>query len=431
MANPDEYDALKSGASGAAMGATAGPVGAVIGGLAGAATPFLSKALGGLFGVTDAEDAEKAALAPLRRVAEGGTTQGQAGMAYARGRTLQDLQGMANRGTAQQQAGLQRQAMQQAPEVQARYAAQLADLRSKEQEHARSQLAYYEGQRAAAEAKRKREALSGAIGSAVSMGTKLGMAAGAPDVAGQAAKDEALKKALGIGAPATGGISSAEAGTALFGAAPAAAGVAAAPAAGMAAASAPVARTASGTSFSDLDPSVAASLKTGTPGYEDVEQADPNTQYQHFEGAFGGSTRNLPVRMTASEQAPINAAAAAKDAQNLATFDQLSAAGPGRGFTSDIGGRAAQMDANADRMRRSMAAQVGDKPPSPASLSAAVAARQPAPSQPARDLSAGSSEDPTRFSFRYSTDPYAPENLASAIPNTTGRRASRAIRGSR
>jgi hypothetical protein len=102
-------------------------------------------------------------------------------MAYARGRTLQDLQGMANRGTAQQQAGLQRQAMQQAPEVQARYAAQLADLRSKEQEHARSQLAYYEGQRAAAEAKRKREALSGALGSAVSMGTKLGMAAGAPD----------------------------------------------------------------------------------------------------------------------------------------------------------------------------------------------------------------------------------------------------------
>jgi NAD(P)-dependent dehydrogenase (short-subunit alcohol dehydrogenase family) len=283
------------------------------------------------------------------------------------------------------------------------------------------------GQRAAAEAKRKREALSGAIGSGVSMGTKLGMAAGAPDVAGQAAKDEALKKALGIGAPASGGISSAEAGTALFGAAPAAAGVAAAPAAGMAAASAPVGMTASGTSFSDLDPSVAASLKTGTPGYEDVEQADPNTQYQHFEGAFGGSTRNLPVRMTASEQAPINAAAAAKDAQNLATFNQLDAARPGRGgFSSDIG--AARMDANADRMRRSMTAQVGDNS---ASLSRAVAARQPAPAGPATDLSAGSSEDPTRFSFGYSTDPYAPENLASAIPNTTGRRASRAIRGSR
>ena len=182
MANPDEYDALKSGASGAAMGASfGGPVGAVIGGVAGAATPFISKALGGLFGVTDAEAAEKAAYAPLQRVAEGGTTQGQAGMAYARGRTLQDLQGMANRGTAQQQAGLQRQAMQQAPEIQARYASQLADLRSKEQEHARSQLAYYEGQRAAADAKRKREALSGAIGSAVAMGTKLGMASGAPD----------------------------------------------------------------------------------------------------------------------------------------------------------------------------------------------------------------------------------------------------------
>lgn len=182
MANPDEYDALKSGASGAATGAAfGGPVGAVIGGVAGAATPFISKALGGLFGVTDAEAAEKAALAPLQRVATGGTTQGQAGMAYARARTLQDLQGMANRGTAQQQAGLQRQAMQQAPEIQARYASQLADLRSKEQERASSQLAYYEGQRAAADAKRKREALSGAIGSAVSMGTKLGMASGAPD----------------------------------------------------------------------------------------------------------------------------------------------------------------------------------------------------------------------------------------------------------
>ena len=416
MANPDEYDALKGAASGAATGAAAGPWGAVIGGVAGAATPFIAKALGGLFGVTDAEAAEKAALAPLQRVATGGTTQGQAGMAYARARTLQDLANMSGKGNSTQQV----------IETQARYASQLADLRSKEQERASSQLAYYEGQRAAADAKRKREALSGAIGSAVAMGTKLGMASGAPDATEQATKDEAFKKALGIGAPESGGISSAEAGTALFGAAPAAAAPAAA---GMASAAAPVGMTASGTKLSDLDSSVAASLKTGTPGYEDVEQADPNTQYQHFPGAFGGSTRNRPVGVTGSEQATVNAAAGAQDAQNLATFNQLSAAGPGRGFTSDIGsapiGSAPRIHENAVRMRRSLTAQVGDNS---ASLSKAVAASQPAPSQPARDLSAGASEDPTR-GIAYSTDPYAPENLASAVPNT-GRRP-RAVRGSR
>lgn len=180
--DPDEYDALSGAGKGAATGAAVGgPLGALIGGVAGAATPFLTKALGGLFGVDDAEDAEKAALSSLRRVADGGTTQGQAGMAYARGRSLQDLQGLANRGTAQQRAGLQRQAMQQAPGVQAQYASQLADLRSREQEHAASNLALYEGKRAAAEAARKRAALSGAIESGVTMGTKLGMAAGSPD----------------------------------------------------------------------------------------------------------------------------------------------------------------------------------------------------------------------------------------------------------
>lgn len=411
MAYPDEYDALKSGASGAATGAAlGGPVGAIIGGVAGAATPFISKALGGLFGVTDAEAAEKAARAPLQRVATGGTTQGQAGMAYARARTLQDLANMSGKGNSTQQV----------IETQARYASQLADLRSKEQERASSQLAYYEGQRAAADAKRKREALSGAIGSAVAMGTKLGMASGASAATEQATKDEAFKKALGIGAPESGGISSAEAGTALFGATPAAAAPAAA---GMPSAAAPVGMTASGTKFSDLDPSVAASLKTGTPGYEDVEQADPNTQYQRFPGAFGGSIRNRPVGVTGSEQATVDAAAGAQDAQNLATFNQLSAAGPGREFSSDIG--AARMNAKASRMQRSLTSQVGDNS---ASLTKSLAEKLPAPNQPARDFSAGASEDPMR-GIAYSTDPYAPENLASAVPNT-GRRP-RAIRGSR
>lgn len=180
MRDPDEYDALEGAAKGASAGSVAGPWGAVIGGVVGATTPFLSKALHGVFGVDNAENAEKAALSSLRRVADGGTTQGQAGMAYARGKTLQDLQGLANRGTAQQRAGLQRQAMQQAPGVQAQYASQLADLRSREQERAASQVALIEGSRAAAEAARKRAALSGSMQSAVSMGTKLGMAAGSP-----------------------------------------------------------------------------------------------------------------------------------------------------------------------------------------------------------------------------------------------------------
>lgn len=169
MRDPDEYDALGGAAKGASAGAMAGPWGAVIGGVAGAATPFLSKALGGLFGVDDAENAEKASLSSLRRVADGGTTQGQAGMAYARGRALQAMQ-----------SGSTPQQREQGMQLQAQYASQLADLRSREQERAASQVAFIEGRRAAAEAARKRAALSGAMESAVGMGTKLGMAAGSP-----------------------------------------------------------------------------------------------------------------------------------------------------------------------------------------------------------------------------------------------------------
>lgn len=177
----DEYDALKGAASGASTGAALGPWGAAIGAAAGAATPFISKALGGLFGVDDAEAAQKAAYAPIRRIAEGGTTQAQAGMAYSRAKALQDLQSMAAQGTAQQRAGLQHQAMMQSPEVQARYASQLADLRAMQQERANSQLAYYEGERARQEAARKRQALSSAVEGGLGMATKLGMSAFAPD----------------------------------------------------------------------------------------------------------------------------------------------------------------------------------------------------------------------------------------------------------
>ena len=133
-----------------------------------AATPFVSRALQGLFGVTSAEDEERRrileAMAPYMRVAQGGTTQGQAGLSYARGRAAQELQGQAARGTAQQQAGMQREAMRVGQDVNAQYASQLADLRAREQERAmmgvsRGQMAL--SNVAAQEAERKRQELAG------------------------------------------------------------------------------------------------------------------------------------------------------------------------------------------------------------------------------------------------------------------------------
>ena len=113
-----------------------------------AATPFLSKALQGLMGGSEAERERERALAETERVAQGGTTQGQAGMAYARSRALQDLAQQAQRGTAQQQAGLARDAMTAGADVQARYASQLAELRSREQERAREAAAFLRNQKA-------------------------------------------------------------------------------------------------------------------------------------------------------------------------------------------------------------------------------------------------------------------------------------------
>lgn len=164
-------NAAKGAAAGASIG---GPWGALIGAAVSVATPFITKALGGLFGVSEAEEEERQALerakAPFRAVAEGGTTQGQAGIAYARGRAIQDLQSQASRGTAQQQAGLQRAAMQQGADVQAQYAAQLSELRSREQERARAMLGsieQLEAERAAKSAQRQRQALSQGIAGAV------------------------------------------------------------------------------------------------------------------------------------------------------------------------------------------------------------------------------------------------------------------------
>jgi len=145
-----------------------------------AATPFVSRALQGLFGVTSAEDEERKrileAMAPYMRVAQGGTTQGQAGLSYARGRAAQELQGQASRGTAQQQAGMQREAMRVGQDVNAQYASQLADLRSREQE--RAMMGVSRGQMALAdvaqqEAARKRQELAGFVEGVGGMAARL------------------------------------------------------------------------------------------------------------------------------------------------------------------------------------------------------------------------------------------------------------------
>lgn len=202
-----------------------------------ASTPFLTRALGGLFGVKSAEDEQRErieqSMAPYARVAQGGTTQGQAGLAYARGRAAQELAGQAARGTAQQQAGLQREAMRVGQETGAQYAAQLAELRAREQE--RAMMGVASGQRALSalageEAQRKRQELVGAVGGTLGGLAKLAMlptqAAGATSynetatkslggVAGPAAATSAAPATAEVATPSVGGITSKQAAAAL------------------------------------------------------------------------------------------------------------------------------------------------------------------------------------------------------------------------
>ena len=79
----DAVDVAAAAAKGAAGGGKLGGLpGALVGAGLSIATPFVTKALGSLFGVSDAEEEERQALdrakAPFRAVAQGGTTQGQA-----------------------------------------------------------------------------------------------------------------------------------------------------------------------------------------------------------------------------------------------------------------------------------------------------------------------------------------------------------------
>ena len=316
--------AAKAGATG---GAFAGLPGALISAGLSVATPFVSKALGGLFGVTDAEEEERRAIErakqPFKQVAEGGTTQGQAGIGYARGRAIQDLQAQASRGTAQQQAGLQRAAMQQGADVQAQYAAQLAELRSREQERARAALGELEqmdAMRAARSAQRQRLGLSKAIEGAI---TPLAQQILTPKSAAEIEADRLKESAkMGFGAqPASGELTGDDVASALGMAAPAVApvvaGVGAAVAgAGPAAGAAPANEieaqlAAQDQSLASLDPSVRAAMG---PSAADIEQSglaafggvpDPTSVSGRNRLVTGNGiargTRMVPV--TASEQA--------------------------------------------------------------------------------------------------------------------------------
>jgi hypothetical protein len=168
-----------------------------IGSAVSASTPFLTRALGGLFGVKSAEEEQRErieqSIAPYARIAQGGTTQGQAGLAYARGRAAQELAGQAARGTAQQQAGLQREAMRVGQDTGAQYAAQLSELRSREQE--RAMMGVAAGQRALSalageEAQRKRQELSGAISGTLGSLAKVFLPGDAGASGGKLTEDE-------------------------------------------------------------------------------------------------------------------------------------------------------------------------------------------------------------------------------------------------
>ena len=271
---------LKNIGGAAASGAMAGGVpGALVGAGMSVAMPALSKIFGSAFGGSEAQDARDRAIGDLNRVATGGTTQGQAGAAYQRGTTLQGLEAMAAKGTATQRAGLQRQAMLQAPEIQARQGAQLADLRAKEQEHARATAAYLGQQAAQQDLVSARKSAAGAIGGLAQAGTQLFM--GAQGGSPSAATDDAFKETLNLGELGTSngstGDKSAEYAKAL-GFTPGAAAPAAGP------------------NLAGTGSSVPAAVKTGTTGYEDVEQADPNTPNTYVGGAFGGPQRPTDAR---------------------------------------------------------------------------------------------------------------------------------------
>jgi hypothetical protein len=190
---------------------------------------------------------------------------------------------MASRGTAQQQAGLQRAAMQQGADTQMQYAAQLAELRSREQERARQLGGYMREQAASQEAARQRQALSGAATGALGSLAKIFTGTeGAVDAAAtEAARVEESKKLLGTDFPGAAKLTGSDIASALgmtggtSVASPAAAGTGAVAGATLANAAAPQNEieadlAAQDRSLASIDPSVRAYLG---PSEADVQQS--------------------------------------------------------------------------------------------------------------------------------------------------------------
>lgn len=336
-----------------------------------AATPFVSRALQGLFGVKSAEDEQREriqqSIAPYARVAQGGTTQGQAALAYARGRSAQELAGQAARGTAQQQAGLQREAMRVGQETGAQYAAQLAELRSREQE--RAMMGVAAGQRALSalageEAQRKRQELAGFVGGTLGSLAKVFVPRGADAATGADAYNEAATKSFG-------GV----AGPAATAAAPAAAGAATPSVGGI------------------TSKQAAAAL-----GFDLTAPVAKGSTYQQRTGMPG---------VTASEMAPAQQVADLRAERNLATAN----VGPVRqvDYTAGMTQGTGEIATLADRQ-------------------AAVAAMSPFMKSPA-EQGASASLAPTKTPMAFSYESEQVEGLRKARPGRMPRKPGQTVRG--
>lgn len=166
-----------------------------------ALSPVVAKGIGSLFGLDELSDEERQAaqlrqqaIDRLTAQAEGRTASpAQLAAIAQQQRTLQALQGLAQRGSVQQRAGNLRTAMQVAPEVMAQQGATAAQARAQEMESARNALAQMQMASAAQQAasgRANREYMQRIVGAGVS---------GAGAIAGQgmlmSAEDDAKKTA--------------------------------------------------------------------------------------------------------------------------------------------------------------------------------------------------------------------------------------------
>lgn len=391
-----------------------------IGSAVSASTPFLTRALGGLFGVKSAEDEQRErieqSMAPYARIAQGGTTQGQAGLAYARGRAAQELAGQAARGTAQQQAGLQREAMRVAQDTGAQYAAQLAELRAREQE--RAMMGVAAGQRALSalageEAQRKRQELAGAISGTLGGLAKVFLPSGPADAAAtEAARQEEARKLLGedyAKIPGSG-VSSTEAAEALgFTQAPAAS--AARAAAGGAAAVAPAAQAPAAAQSGYESLYTGPSIQTAPTANQQRIEADAAMTYM----AMRDPSKTAMAREYFAQGPSPEAAAATNERlraeRTLATANVTPGpVAPGqKDYTAGMSGNQGTFATLADR----------------AEANAAVSPFMKSPAEQGASASLAPTKMPTAFSYQGEQT----EGLRKARPGRMPRRPGQVVRG--